>query len=181
MFCENYSNLDEDNQGSVSVVELDESISDVEEHADANDEVYLQRKLASLFLRMQTLLHVSKSATQEIIDGFYEVSVLTGELIKKLMEQILLQHNINLETSTVITETFDKTVPLSFFSRTGPLGTDHKRSSFFKENFTVIEPFEYILDSDKGRKKVYVPILPVLNELNRDYALNKVFLRRFLG
>lgn len=134
----------------------------------------LQRKLASIFLQMQTLLHVSKSATQEIIDGFYEVSVLTGELSKKLIEQILLQHNVNLETSTLITETLDKTVPLYFLSR-----TDQKRSSFFKENFKVIE---YILDLDKGRKKVYVPILPVLNELlNRDDVLDKVLPEKVSG
>lgn len=128
---------------------------------------------------MQTLLHVSKSATQEIIDGFYEVSVLTGELCKKLIEQILLQHNVNIEPSTLtlITETLDKTVPLTFLSRSGPLGTDHKRSSFFRENFKVVEPIQYNLDSEKGRKKVYVPILPVLNELlNRD-VLDKILQR----
>ncbi|KAF3842313.1 hypothetical protein F7725_024264, partial [Dissostichus mawsoni] len=43
------------------------------------------------------------------------------------------------------------TNPLGFLSRSGPFGTDHKRSTFFKDNFPVIEPVEYVLDAD-GKK-----------------------------
>lgn len=170
--CEN----GEEAQDNTDLLSFNEPVADVLENVEITDEVCLQRKLASLFLRMQTLLHVSKTATQEIIDEFYEVSVLTGELSKKSIEQVLSQHNISLEPSTftLIADTLDKSVPLSFLSKSGELGTEHKRASFFRQNFKIIEPVEYFLDSAKGRKEVHVPLLPVLTELlNRDDVLDK--------
>ncbi|XP_031418504.1 uncharacterized protein LOC116219363 [Clupea harengus] len=170
--CEN----GEEAQDNTDLLSFNEPVADVLENVEITDEVCLQRKLASLFLRMQTLLHVSKTATQEIIDEFYEVSVLTGELSKKSIEQVLSQHNISLEPSTftLIADTLDKSVPLSFLSKSGELGTEHKRASFFRQNVKIIEPVEYFLDSAKGRKEVHVPLLPVLTELlNRDDVLDK--------
>lgn len=168
---------DKDSQESEHLDELEESIADAVENEDDNADVDLQRKLASLFLRMQTLLHVSKSATQEIIDGFYEVSVLTGEQSKKSIQLFLSLHNVNIEQSTLslIKETLDKTIPLSFLSRSGTLGTDYKRSSYIRDHFKVIDPVEYVVDAVNRKKFVYVPILTVLSELlNRDDVLDKV-------
>ena len=41
-----------------------------------------------LFLRMQAVLHVSKSATQEIINEFHEIGILAGELSKNTVEAV---------------------------------------------------------------------------------------------
>lgn len=134
-------------------------------------------KLASLFLRMQTLLHVSKSATQDIVDELYEIGTLAGECTKTSIENVLRQHNCNIEGTTLalITEAIQGTNPLGFLSRSGPFGTDHKRSTFFKDNFPVIEPVEYVIDADRKKTFVYVPILSVLTELlSRNDVLDKV-------
>ena len=46
-------------------------------------------RLASLLLRMQAILHVSKSATQEIMNELNEISVLAGECSKNTVEAVL--------------------------------------------------------------------------------------------
>lgn len=55
--------------------------------------------------------------------------------------------------------------PLRLLSR-GPLGTERKRQSFYKNNFTVIEPVEYVLNAqERNHTFVYVPILDMLSKL----------------
>lgn len=74
-----------------------------------------------------------------------------------------------------MSEIIQKTNPFDSLSRTSPLSTNHKRLAFYKENYTVIEPTEYVLDGARNRKSIYVPILKILTELlNRDEVLDKV-------
>lgn len=70
---------------------------------------------------MQTILHVSKSATQETVDELYEIGTLAGESTKKSIEGPILE---------LLTEAIQETNPFGFLSRSGPFGTDHKRSRF---------------------------------------------------
>lgn len=132
------------------------SPSDCEEDTEENGDS-IKLRLASLFLRMQAILHISKSATQEIVNELYEIGVLAGEFTNRSIENVLRQHNFNPDSSilALVTETLQETNPLYLLSKTGPFGTDHKRSSFFRNNFRVIEPVEYILDA-ADRKKTFV-------------------------
>lgn len=75
-----------------------------------------------------------------------------------------------------MTETLQKTNPLSCLSESGPLRTEYKRQTFYKEHFDVIEPVEYVLDGLHKKTFVYVPISTLLPKLlNRDDVIDKVF------
>lgn len=70
-----------------------------EKFEDVNEES--KRRLASLFLRMQTILHVSKSATQEIVDELNEIGSLVGVCTKRSSEKVLRENNLNIEGPTL--------------------------------------------------------------------------------
>lgn len=100
---------------------------------------------------MQTVLHVSKSATQEIVSEFHDIGVLIGELNKYTLKKVLRQHiwhicNIDENTITLVTDALCSLGPLNCISHSACLGSDQKRLSYFKERFGVIDPVEYILD-----------------------------------
>lgn len=152
----------------------------LDEDSDLDDDVNeesVKQSLASLFLRMQTVLHVSKSAIQEIVEELYQISLLAQDSSKRSVRSVLQQHNCNPDSTvlTLVSEIIQKTNPFDSLSRTGPLSTNYKRLAFYKENYTVIEPTEYVLDGARNRKFIYVPILRILTELlNRDEVLDKV-------
>lgn len=100
---------------------------------------------------MQTILHVSKSATQELVNELYETGVLE-EFSNRSIEKVPMEHNCNIDNSVLTV--VRKNNPLSLLSKTGPFGSDYKRSLFFRNNFPVIEPVEYILDNTI-RKNIY--------------------------
>lgn len=128
----------------------------------------IQNKFASLFLRMQTILHVSNSAIQEVIDELFDIGELADQNIKEIIQKVLEENNCVVDAS-VVTELSDEIQslnPLTFLSRQGPLGTERKRQSFYKKNFTVIKPVEYVLNvQEKTHSFVYVPILELLSKL----------------
>lgn len=166
--------------GDVVLLDIDNPPNDnVFDDDEDDDGESIQHTLASLFLRMQTILHVSKAATQEIVHELYEIGVLAGEFTNRSIEKVLREHNCNTDSSVLrgIRETLQETNPLCLLSKTGPFGSDYKRSLYFRKHFTVISPVEYILDSTRRRTFVYVPILRVLTELlNRNDILDKVLI-----
>nr|XP_054606036.1 uncharacterized protein LOC129166763 [Nothobranchius furzeri] len=137
----------------------------------------LQHQFASLLLRMQTILHVSKATTQEIINELTNLNLVLEEFTPKLIENVITKHNcvVNSSVTAAITEIVKKANPLSFLSRNGPFCSDYKRTTYYKTHFKVIEAVEYILDAHLHRKFAYIPILKVLSELlNRNDVLDKI-------
>lgn len=137
----------------------------------------IQRRIASLLLRLQAVLHVSQSAIQEIVDDLFDVGQCAVQLTQHKIENILKEHNCSSEELTAsLTEALQSANPLTLFSREGPLGTEFKRQSFYRQNFTVIEPVEYALNRQKkSHTVVYIPILKLLSEiLKRDEVLHEL-------
>lgn len=57
----------------------------------------------------------------------------------------------------------------------GPLSTVHLRRQYYKENFSVVEPVEYILDAKNPHSFQYIPILKSLQQLlNRRAIIDEV-------
>ncbi|KAL7384320.1 hypothetical protein ABVT39_028073 [Epinephelus coioides] len=134
----------------------------------------VQRRIGSLLLRLQAVLHVSQSAIQEIVDDLFDIGVCAGQTTRQVIESILKGHNCTSEELTSsLTEAIQNANALNFLSREGPLGTDHKRQLFYRQNFTVIEPIEYVLSTqERTHTVVYVPILKLLSEvLKREEVL----------
>lgn len=159
----------------------DDKYTEIEKSSDIKEKI--KRKLCSLLLRVQAILHVSKAATQEIVDGFHEIGILAGELSKSTVEEVIEEHNLNIEDATlkIVTEALQKSNPLSCLSDRGPLGTEYRRQLIYKSSFKVIEPVEYVLDDLHKRTFMYVPISFLLPKLlNRGDVIHKILNSRLV-
>ncbi len=152
--------------------------STVDSYIDVQDlQDLIKHKVASLLLRMQTTLHVSKATTQEIVNELCSVYSIVQEFTPRIIESVLVKHNCVLtnEVTTALAEIIENTNPLASLSKSGPFANEYKRTNYYKDNFKVIEPVEYFFESSSPKKFVYIPILKVLTELlNRDDVLDKI-------
>ncbi len=57
----------------------------------------VERRIASLFLRLQAVLHVSKSAIQEIVDDLFDIGKCAGQITRESIENVLEKHNCTSE------------------------------------------------------------------------------------
>ena len=57
----------------------------------------LKMNVSSLFLKMQAILHVSNTATQEIVDHLSQIFSLSQPLIKEAISEILQRNGYNIE------------------------------------------------------------------------------------
>lgn len=135
----------------------------------------LEHNLASLFLKMQAILHVSDSAAQEIIQQMNQILLLSEPLVYHAIQQILLEHGLSGSDSLVrkIVNAVKDSNPILTMTKDGePLSTISRRASYFQREFPIVMPIEYKLDSQSVS---YVPILQMLQTiLNRADVLNRV-------
>lgn len=93
----------------------------------------IQWRIASLLLRLQAVLHVSKTAIQEIVDDLFDIGECAGQISRQTIENILKVHNCTSEeVTTSLTEALQCANPLTLLSRERPLGTEFKRQSFHR-------------------------------------------------
>lgn len=172
---------------SVNNVQLEEPCPDlVDEHLEenyANEENenldnlqhQLEHNLASLFLKMQAILHVSDLAAQEIMQQITQILLLSEPLVYHAIQQILLKHGGSDCDSLVrkIVNAVKDNNPILTMTKAGePLSTASRRASYFQNEFPIVTPIEYTLDSQSVS---YVPVLQMLQKLlNKTNILNKV-------
>lgn len=124
---------------------------------------------------------MSQTATQEIVDESFDVGECAGQISRQTVENILKEHNCTSEELTAsLTEALQSANPLFLLSREGSLGTDFKRQAFYRHNFTVIVPVEYVLNREKrSHTFVYVPILELLSGLlKREEVLHELKVKK---
>lgn len=131
----------------------------------------LEHKIARLFLCMQTLLHVSKSALQRIIEEISDILKFSQVHSFQRIKQVLAEQNIEADDDVIknINDALFKTNPLIISTEPkGALSTDYKRNIYFKNNFHVIEPTEYIYKARTRNTFVYVSVNQVLENLLKE-------------
>lgn len=135
----------------------------------------LEHNLASLFLKMQAILHVSDSAAQEVIQQINQILLLSEPLACHAVQQILLEHGLGGCDSLVrkVVNAVKDSNPVLRMTKDGePLSTISRRASYFQNEFPIVMPIEYNLDSQSVS---YVPVLQMLQKiLNRADILNKI-------
>ena len=65
------------------------------------DSEIFEHRLASLFLRMQCLLHVSKNAIQAIIDEFNDILSLSKFHATDILKEVFAKYNIEVEEKVI--------------------------------------------------------------------------------
>lgn len=128
----------------------------------------LEHRLASLFLSMQTVLHVSKNATQKIILELSDVEKLASELSVEKITDVLLKHGIDRD-STVFQEIakvlLDCYPLIKSTAERGSFSTQYRCDLYFKEHFAILKPTEYTFERTHKSSFVYVSIHDTLDSL----------------
>ena len=107
------------------------------------DSETLEHKLASLFLSMQTVLHVSRSATQKIVEHLHNLLSFSNTQTFNSVKEILSKHKIEVNDCVLqeISSAIAQTNPLLLtISEKGSLSTDHRRNIYFKGHFLLSNP-----------------------------------------
>ena len=144
--------------------EFEESVGDIQDL-----ESQLERNLAALFLKMQTILHISESATQEVIQQINQIHLLSQPLLHSKVQEIISQHCGDVDNSIVsdvVNAVSQTNVLLKFTSTGGSLSTASRRASYIQQEFPLVMPVEFRLDRDSS--VVYVPTLKMLQALLRN-------------
>ena len=77
-------------------------LSEVDSQFDTDTlRAQLHHNLASLFLKMPTILHVSDMASQEIVEHLTQIFSLSQPLLKKTIREVLQSHDISASETTL--------------------------------------------------------------------------------
>ena len=128
----------------------------------------LQHNLASLFLKMRTILHVSDMASQEIVEHLTQIFTLSQPLLKKSILEVLESHDISASETTldeVVSAVMDSNILVSATARGKELSSTKRRKTYVERNYPVVPPVEYVLEP--GHTAVHVPILEMIQNIFR--------------
>ncbi|XP_044220472.1 uncharacterized protein LOC122990957 [Thunnus albacares] len=156
-------------QAEDNVSVADDSDFEVVESEDAEGlESQLEHNLAALFLKMSSVLNISETSLQEVIEQINQINLLSQPLLHTSLQRILDQPNDSL-VGEIVREVTKSNAFLRFTSPGGSLSTASKRKAYILNNFSVVMPIEFVLKNDK-QTVMYVPILQMLQTLlaNKD-------------
>ena len=179
----NHVSTDEDSVGlsaagsSVENVDLCEGLGPSENEDTLDDEddglcdmnqlnIQLRQNLASLFLKMQAILHVSDLAAQEIVHHLGQVFLLSRPLLKQNISEVLQKHSTIVNDAVleeVVSVVMDSNVFVRATAEGAELSSNKRRKSYIERAYPVVMPFQYVIEH--GHAAVYVPILPMIQEL----------------
>ncbi|KAK0142283.1 hypothetical protein N1851_020018 [Merluccius polli] len=167
---QNVSNASHDRDIEQDPAELSENENEIAPEAGSSTEgltEQLQYNLASFFLKMQTILHVSQRPTQEIIEHIDQLFSLTEPVVRESVTKILEKHNCPFTdalVSEIVQAVSDSNILYKSVTSKGPLSTAKRRKSYYEEKFLIVKPVEYLIESSQ-RTFTYVPILTSLQML----------------
>lgn len=158
---------------SVQLEESDPEVDDIDcELADLNEDTedlenQLERNVAALFLKMSSILNISETALQEVIDQINQIYLLSQPLLHSSIQRILQTHCANVDDALVneiVRVLIENNVFLKYTSDGGSLSTANGRKSYISREFSLVTPVEFVLGNAK-QTVVYVPILKMLQTL----------------
>lgn len=128
--------------------------------------VQLHRSLSSLFLKMQTILHVSDMASQEIVEHLVQIFSLSQPLVKQTVKEVLQRHHVSLAEEIrdeMVNAVMDTNIFASATAKGEELSSAKRRKAFVEKNYPVVMPVQYVLEP--GHTVVYVPILQMIQQM----------------
>lgn len=135
----------------------------------------VQLKLAAVLLKLENIFHVPSAAVDELLEEFqYLLGTASLCTAAKVIQDTLNSHSLQIDQSVIEELASALCTSNPVYKSVGkgcPLATSFKRKNFYKENFKVVEPVEYVLDEKNKRTFQYVPVLKVLQQLFSDCHL----------
>lgn len=117
----------------------------------------IQQNIGHLLLKMESIYNVPQRCIDEVVEKMHFISSSASSCtLKEIIDSCLKKHNCDVEES-IITEIVtdlcnNNPLTLALDSK-GPLSTSYKRKQYFKDNFAVVEPVEYLLSAKEYRRK----------------------------
>lgn len=158
--------------GPASSVGIDfGTLSDADSDVDTSEDLpkVVEQKTASILLKLKSIFHVPSTAIDELLyELHYLLNTVSVPVTCSNLSEFFKNKNIEVDNS-VINELADilcESNPLvKAIGKGGPLATAYKRKEYFKEEFNIVEPVEFILDQKKSRTFQYIPLLLSLQQL----------------
>lgn len=115
---------------------------------------------------MQTVLHVSDMASQEIVDHLTQIFSLSQPLVKDTIQEILQRHHVSPTEEIVndlVNAVMDTNIFVSATAKGEELSSTKRRKTFIEKNYPVVMPVQYVLQP--GCTVVYVPMLQMIQKM----------------
>lgn len=138
----------------------------------------IERKFASILLKLENDFHVPSNAIDELLTDLRYLHSASVPISTQVFLETFQKHDLHVDQQ-VVQELFSSlslhNPLLKSTSQDGPLAIAFKRMKYYRENFDVIDPVEYIVQSETNRSFQYVPILKLLQQLlNQKQIIRKV-------
>ena len=163
--------------GSYGDVET-ESVTESDNGVFENVPELIERKIAVILLRLENIFHIPAKGVDELLEELhFLLSSASVPVTKRTVTEIFKSHNLLIGQAVI--EELANSVCVSnpvakLFGKCGPLATSYKRKQYYKLNFRVVEPIEYLF-VDQRRSFQYIPLLQSLQEiLSHNKLLDKV-------
>ena len=155
--------------------ELEEESEKVSEDDLCDLKKQLEHNFASLLLKMQSVLHISDNALQEVLQQLCQINKLSEPLLHNRVRAVLEKYSADMDETVVreVTSAVSESNIMTFCAKDGPLGTAKRRADYVRREFPLVNPIEFVVK--KGTKSLaYVPIVPMLQKLlNKTDVLDK--------
>lgn len=117
---------------------------EVESQCDSDTlRAQLHQSLASLFLKMKTILHVSDFATQDIVEQLTQLFSLSQPLIKKSVREVFEQYEISVSEDilcNVVTAVLESNILVNATAKGRELSSTKRRKTFVEKHYPVVKP-----------------------------------------
>lgn len=133
----------------------------------------LRNNLASLFLKMHSVLHVSEMATQDIVEHLSQIFTLSKPLVRDSIIKVLGEHGQSINDALLnelVEAVMKSNVFVSATAEGAELSTAKQRKTFVRSNYPLVMPVQYAVDST-GHTAVYVPVLQMLQTMFKNTDL----------
>lgn len=172
--------------GIVTTTEVSQGLSDNSEQDDSAVEMdsdlpsdgvdlsqtlpdTIQQNLAAALFKLEHFAHVPAAKMDEFLKELHFLfSAGAVPLSVNIIEDVLRKHGSTSDrsVSTEVATALSASHPLlEAIGEGGCLSTSYLRNKFYRENFNVVEPIEYVLDGKENKSCQYVPILKSLQQL----------------
>jgi len=136
----------------------------------------LEHNLAALYLRMRSILNISESAVQDVIQQVSQIINLSKPLLFPAIQRILLNYYPDADmsiASEIVTAISESNVILKHTQKGCSLSTSPRRASYMVKELKIVEPVEFVTDKHK-KSIIYITVLKMLQTLlNKDEILDK--------
>lgn len=105
----------------------------------------------------------------------------SAEAFRCVVEQTLKKHDCVLEKSVItdlVKELCESSPLCKSLGLDSPFRSSYKRKEYYKENFQIVEPVEYVIVAKEKQSFHYMPILKVVSHLMNDTDVSQMALER---